>query len=76
VTESINTKIKSSTSHEGLLALMDIHRLSLINRILSQENIRLINPYFFSNVNEAPLMRIVNCWFYHILAIKLGLYDG
>ena len=76
MTEEINTKVKSSTSQEGLLALMDKYRLPLVDRILSQENIKLINPFFFSNVNETPLMRIVNCWFYHVLAIKLGLYEG
>jgi len=53
---------------------MDKHRLALVDHILNQENIKLIQPFLFSNANEVPLMKIINCWLYHVLAIKVGLY--
>ena len=74
MTVEISIKVRSNTSQEGIIELMDKYRLSLVDRILNQENVKLINPFFFSNINEVPLMKIVNCWFYHTLGIKLGLY--
>lgn len=35
----------------------------------------MFNPLFFSNVNELPLIRIVDGWLYHVICVKQGLYD-
>lgn len=56
--------------------MMNQNRLKLVDRILNQEVIKVVNPIFFSNVNEQPLMNIIDSWFYHILCIKQGLYVG
>ena len=53
---------------------MDKHKNKLIDRIMNQEIIKVVNPIFFSNVNEVPLMSIFGAWFYHTLCIKQGLY--
>lgn len=53
---------------------MDKNKLKLMDSIQSQEVVKVVNPLFFSNVNEIPLMQIVNAWFYQILCIKQGLY--
>lgn len=53
---------------------MDKNKAKLMDKIMGQEIIKVINPLFFSNVNEVPLMRIVEAWFYHTLCIKQGLY--
>jgi hypothetical protein len=54
---------------------MSHHQLKIIDAILNQEFIKIINPDFFSSVNEQPLMEIFNVWFYNILCIKNGVYD-
>lgn len=51
VSAEMNLKIKHNTSQDGILELMDKHRLALVNRIINQENIKLINPFFFDNAN-------------------------
>ena len=53
---------------------MDKTKIKLMDSILSQETVRVVNPLFFSNVNETPLMRIIDAWFYHTICIKQGLY--
>lgn len=55
--------------------MMNQNRLKLVDRILNQEVIKVVNPIFFSNVNEQPLMRIIDNWLYHVLCIKQGLYE-
>jgi len=49
---------------------MDKNRMKLIHSIINQEIIKVVNPLFFSNINEVPLMSIVTAWFYHTLCIK------
>lgn len=37
---------------------------------------RLINPEYFYNTNEAKWVRIVERWFYCVFAVKLGVYGN
>lgn len=53
---------------------MEENQVKLIDVILNQEVVKLVNPTFFGNENEAPLMSIINGWLYHVLCIKQGLY--
>ena len=53
---------------------MKDQEVQLVDRIVNQQVIKLVNPTFFSNANEIPLMAIINGWFYHIIGIKQGLY--
>ena len=73
-TIKINLSPKNSTTQQGVLNLMGDNEVQLVDKVVNHEVIKLVNPPFFSNHNEAPLMTIINGWFYHIIGIKQGLY--
>ena len=73
VTEELGTTLQHNCTQEGILSLMEDNRVKLLDRLLTQEVVRMVNPYFFSNVNETPLMAIVDSWFYQVLCTKQGL---
>jgi hypothetical protein len=56
------------------MELMGGNRMRLLDEVLGQEVVKVVGPKFFSNVNEQPLLRIVDGWFYHVLCVKQGLY--
>lgn len=56
-------------------ALFTTHRLKLTEFLLSQPLVKLMAPLFFSNINEQPLMEIIESWFVSILCIKNGVYE-
>lgn len=70
----LDITVKYNTSQDSILEILENNRLKLVDRILNQEIVKVVNPIFFSNVNEEPLMRIVDSWFYHVLCVKQGLY--
>lgn len=56
-------------------SLFATHRLKVAEFLLNQPLVKLMAPLFFSNINEQPLMEIIENWFVSILCIKNGVYE-